>query len=58
MTHDRYRSRRPETSEDCLAKPGASTHDLYDENYEYGSEAPTDPTRTRRVLTLLFPSEY
>jgi hypothetical protein len=32
--------------------------DLYDEHYEYGSEAPTDPTRTRRVLTLLFPSEY
>lgn len=32
--------------------------DLYDENYEYGSEVPTDPTRTRRVLTLLFPSEY
>lgn len=32
--------------------------DLYDENYEYGAEAPTDPARTRRVLTLLFPSEY
>lgn len=32
--------------------------DLYDENYEYGSEAPADLSRTRRVLTLLFPSEY
>lgn len=32
--------------------------DLYDENFEYRSEAPTDPSRTRRVLTLLFPSEY
>ncbi|MGH1413478.1 MAG: DUF3768 domain-containing protein [Pelagimonas sp.] len=32
--------------------------DLYDENYEYGSEAPGNPKRTRRVLTLHFPSEY
>lgn len=32
--------------------------DLYDENYEYGAETPTDTKRTRRVLTLLFPSEY
>ncbi|MCQ0090367.1 MULTISPECIES: DUF3768 domain-containing protein [Rhodobacterales] len=32
--------------------------DLYDENFEYGAETPTDPARTRRVLTLLFPSEY
>lgn len=32
--------------------------DLYDENYENGAETPTDPKRTRRVLTLLFPSEY
>ena len=32
--------------------------DLYDKNFEYGSEDPTDPKRTRRVLTLLFPSEY
>ncbi len=32
--------------------------DLYDENYEYGAEIPTDPTRMRRVLTLLLPSEY
>lgn len=32
--------------------------DLYDENYEYGAETPTDPKRTRRVLTLLLPSEY
>ncbi len=32
--------------------------DLYDENYEYGAEDPTDTKRTRRVLTLLLPSEY
>jgi hypothetical protein len=32
--------------------------DLYDENYEYAAEAPTNPARTRRVLTLLLPSEY
>ncbi|MDF1670158.1 MAG: DUF3768 domain-containing protein [Roseovarius sp.] len=32
--------------------------DLYDENYEYGSSDPTDLRFTRRVLTLLFPSEY
>jgi hypothetical protein len=32
--------------------------DLYDENYEYGAETPADPKRTRRVLTLLLPSEY
>ncbi|WP_051645385.1 DUF3768 domain-containing protein [Labrenzia sp. DG1229] len=32
--------------------------DLYDENYEYGSSDPTDLRFTRRVLTLLLPSEY
>ena len=32
--------------------------DLYDENYEFGSSAPEDTRRTRRVLTILFPSEY
>lgn len=32
--------------------------DLYDEAYEYGSSDPTDPRFTRRMLTLLFPSEY
>ena len=32
--------------------------DLYDESFEYGAETPTDPKRTRRVLTLLLPSEY
>ena len=32
--------------------------DLYDEAYEYGSSDPTDLRFTRRVLTLLFPSEY
>ncbi|WP_316014675.1 DUF3768 domain-containing protein [Roseobacter sp. HKCCA0434] len=32
--------------------------DCYDLAYEFGSEDPTDPGRTRRVLTLCFPSEY
>ena len=32
--------------------------DLYDLNYEYGAETPEDPEQTRRVLTMLFPSEY
>lgn len=32
--------------------------DLYDEDYTFGSEAPTDPEKTRRVLTMLLPSEY
>ena len=32
--------------------------DLYDLNYEYGAETPEDPEQTRRVLTMLLPSEY
>lgn len=32
--------------------------DLYDTDYTYGSPEPTDPEQTRRVLTLLLPSEY
>lgn len=32
--------------------------DLYDEDYRMGSEVPHEPDRTRRVMTLLFPSEY
>ena len=32
--------------------------DLYDADYLYGSENPTDPTVTRRVLTVLLPEEY
>ncbi len=32
--------------------------DLYDEDYLYGSEAPDDIARTRRVLTIMLPSEY
>lgn len=32
--------------------------DLYDLDYVSGSEAPSDPSQTRRVLTLLLPSEY
>ncbi|WP_420415695.1 DUF3768 domain-containing protein [Marinovum algicola] len=32
--------------------------DLYDAAYQYGSPVPSDPTQTRRVLTLLLPSEY
>ncbi|MCD1635916.1 DUF3768 domain-containing protein [Martelella mediterranea] len=32
--------------------------DLYDTDYTYGSPEPSDPLQTRRVLTLLLPSEY
>ncbi|PIE15352.1 MAG: hypothetical protein CSA68_06640 [Rhodobacterales bacterium] len=32
--------------------------DLYDTDYRYGSDAPADPEQTRRVLTVLLPSEY
>ena len=32
--------------------------DLYDRNYEYGSPSPAEITETRRVLTILFPSDY
>ena len=32
--------------------------DLYDLAYRYGSEAPADPARTRRVLTLMLAHEY
>lgn len=32
--------------------------DLYDCDYAYGAEVPSDPDQTRRVLTILLPSEY
>lgn len=32
--------------------------DLYDAEFTYGSERPFDPTVTRRVLTIMCPSEY
>lgn len=32
--------------------------DLYDVDYQYGTPEPSDPAQTRRVLTLLLPSEY
>ena len=32
--------------------------DLSDEDFRYGSEEPGNLARTRRVLTVLFPSEY
>jgi hypothetical protein len=32
--------------------------DLYDSVYQHGAETPADPATTRRVLTLLLPSEY
>jgi hypothetical protein len=32
--------------------------DYYDERCEFGSEDPSDPKRTTRVLTLMLSSEY
>ncbi|WP_167620164.1 DUF3768 domain-containing protein [Paracoccus ravus] len=32
--------------------------DIYDADYRFGAADPLDATQTRRVLTLLFPSEY
>jgi hypothetical protein len=32
--------------------------DLYDANMEFGSEDPADPSKTTRVLTIMFASEY
>ena len=32
--------------------------DYYDKNLEYGSEDPSDPTQTRRVMTIMHCSEY
>ena len=32
--------------------------DAYDENLEFGSEDPSDPHRTTRVLTLMFAEDY
>lgn len=32
--------------------------DLYDTEFTYGSERPFDPAVTRRVLTIMCPSEY
>ena len=32
--------------------------DSYDKNLEYGSEDPSDPEKTTRVLTITFASDY
>jgi hypothetical protein len=32
--------------------------DVYDRNYEFGSEDPAEPTKSRRVLTIMLAEEY
>jgi Protein of unknown function (DUF3768) len=32
--------------------------DYYDANMEFGSDDPADPSKTTRVLTIMFASEY
>ena len=32
--------------------------DAYDQDYHYGADDPADLSRTRRILTVLFPSDW
>jgi len=43
-----------------LAKPGASTHDLYeaDSDFCYGAETPDNPATTIRVLTIMMARDW
>ncbi|MEO1033389.1 MAG: DUF3768 domain-containing protein [Bacteroidota bacterium] len=51
--HDFGRFQLDENKQDIIWKI-----DYYDINYEYGSEDPSDLSNTRRVLTVMLPSEY
>ncbi|MDH7913462.1 DUF3768 domain-containing protein [Winogradskyella sp. SYSU M77433] len=51
--HDFGRFTLDENKQDILWKI-----DYYDTNYEYGSEDPSNLKITRRVLTVMLPSEY
>jgi hypothetical protein len=43
-----------------LAKPGASTQDLYeaDSDFRYGAETPDNPATTMRVLTIMLARDW
>ena len=47
-------------SRNHLAKPGASTHDLYeaDSDFRYGAETPDNPATTMRVLTIMLARDW
>jgi len=47
-------------SQNHLAKPGASTHDVYanDGTFSWGSETPWDAQQSFRVVTIMLASDW